>query len=341
MKKNHFCITLLIAFFFMQHSMAQFIPEYSGDHNLNLLFKLVKSNSGKTSYVYFPLSRPEIKESYPYFEAASNTNISVFEGKEKHSTFWKHTNMQLGVNLLLRMYNEESSPIHPMNFEPGIVFNHFFNPKSYSETWLNRSSTEINNYYYCTLEAKHLSNGQSGPFYIPGTDSINYENGDFSTNFVKLKFSHVNRGLLNPESYLIQTYGIRIDWGIPGTVLRIQEGLLNSYGKYRLIANYQWISRPFSLFNIKATSKLGQTDETLKFRLITRVENTYIIGNLTNFPDENTDKDRYNFNARVTLYPIDYVEMGLFVNFFVGRDYYNLKFTDKKDIWSIGLTYNL
>lgn len=146
-------------------------------------------------------------------------------------------------------------------------------------------------------------------------------------NFIRLKdirFNEIN------EFNFFQTYGVRLDVGITNTFLLMEENLMKSYGQIRLMANFQVISLVISLF---------EGDSEFKFRTILRLENTFIAGDLSHYPD--TEKDRCSFKGKLILYPEEDIRLGLYGQFYHGRDYCNLKFTDIFDIWPIGITYNL
>lgn len=277
---------------------------------------LASLNTGYDSYIITPISRPDEAEAYPYFEAGIASKIKLMNFNSEKNGFAKpNSDLEISMYFLLRMYNEESSPIHPLSFEPGITYTHYLP---------SRTATSFN---YFTFAFKHLSNGQKGEYFIPGTDTVNLQSGNFSTNYISMNYSRVNevRG-----ATFFQTYGLRLDGGIPNTVLSMEENLYNNYGQIRLMANFQFISPVISLF---------EKQPSLAFRTILRLENTYIAGDLSKYDDD--EKDRYSFKGRLSLYPESGLRMGLYTQFYVGRDYYNLKFNDIFDVWSIGITYNL
>lgn len=288
----------------------------SGQNSISIeeMHHLAALNTGYDSYITTPLSRPDTIEPYAYFEAGIASKIKLINSK-KDKIDIKYSDLELSMYFLLRMYNEESSPIHPLNFEPGLSYTHYIKPK------------HLHKFSYFTVDLKHMSNGQKGEFYIPGTDTINLGSGNFSTNFIAVKYSKVNK---IKDFTFFQTYGIRLDGGIPNTVLSMEEGLKKSYGQTRLMANFQLISPVISL---------SAKESAFKFRTTLRLENTFIAGDLSNYPDE--EKDRYNFKGKLVLYPEESIRLGLYSQFYYGRDYYNLKFTDIFDIWSVGVIYNI
>lgn len=277
---------------------------------------LASLNTGYDSYIVTPISRPDEVEPYPYFEAGIATKIKLMNFNHEEKGFKNpYSDLELSMYFLLRMYNEESSPIHPLSFEPGLTYTRYLKPKN------------AQSFSYLSFSIKHLSNGQEGDFYIPGTDTINLTSGNFSTNFITLKYAKVNEA---KEFTFFQTYGIRLDGGIPNSVLEMEPHLKNSYGQIRLMGDFQLMSPVISL---------SKNETAFKFRAILRLENTFIAGDLSNYQD--TEKDRYSFKGKLILYPEESIRLGLYTQFYYGRDYYNLKYTDIFDIWSIGLTYNL
>ena len=285
----------------------------SENASIKEMHRLAKLNSRSDNYVQTPLSSPPPNESTPYFEAGIKTCLNLINYARDQEKFkYKYADLNISMFIVIRMYDAFSSPIYPPNYQPGINYFKYFKPRK-------------NIYSYLDVELKHLSNGQSGSFYIPETDTLNLINGDFSTNFLSVKYTQIHQ---IKQFRLFQTYGLRTDWGIPNSVLSLDNQLKESYGIYRVMADFQVISPTFSFFK-----------SATKFRLLGRTENTYILGDLSNYPSE--QKYRYSLKAKLTLYPENTIKLGGFLQYYTGRDYYNIRFGNHLNIWSVGMTYNL
>lgn len=267
------------------------------------------------NYLSIPLTKEFFNTGISRLEGGFYPNIKIIDKKTK-----KNRPIELDVlfQLTFRMYKESSSPIYPLNYEPGIRFTRYFLKES-----KDTSS-------FISFDLRHFSNGQSGSFYINNSDSVNLRSGNFSTNYIMPSYTRIYR--TKSDFIFLYQLGVRFDWGIPNTVLEKSDGLENIYGNYRFQANLQAESPKFSLF-----------DKNKKYKLIFRVENTYIAGKLTkpiNNSDEGDDLERYSIKARLFLKPLQGVKAGIFLQYYNGRDYYNLRFTQETRNLSLGIIYN-
>ncbi len=88
--------------------------------------------------------------------------------------------------ILVRMYNENSVPVKTPSYMPSALFYHRVKLPSSKNSKLLNSQNQI---AFMTYRVLHHSNGQDGSYYIAGTDSVNYTNGNFSTNALEIAFS--------------------------------------------------------------------------------------------------------------------------------------------------------
>ncbi|UTW66319.1 hypothetical protein KFE94_16965 [bacterium SCSIO 12643] len=308
MKVNIFKYTFVVFL-----GILPFGTKSQSNESLVEMHRLAKLNSRSSNYISTPLNAPLHNESNTLFEAGIYANLKLINNsQDPNSLKYKYADFDFNMFLTLRMYNEFSSPIYPLNYQPGFNYIKFFKPNK-------------NTYSYLDFEIKHLSNGQSGTFYRPETDSFNLATGDFSTNYLSVKYTRIHK---IKDFRLFQTYGFRIDGGIPNSILSLESELKQSYGIYRLMADFQGISPSFSIL---------KSDK--QFLLIGRIENTYILGDLSEYHSE--QKYRYSLKAKLSLYPAEGIRFGGFIQYYTGRDYYNVRFINNISVLSLGLTFNL
>lgn len=89
--------------------------------------------------------------------------------------------------IVVRMYNETSFPVKTPSYMPSALFYHRikspFTKKIFGFfDWEEQLA-------FLTYRISHHSNGQNGTYYTVNKDSINYINGNFSTNAIEVAFS--------------------------------------------------------------------------------------------------------------------------------------------------------
>ncbi|MBL0328257.1 MAG: hypothetical protein IPP64_02270 [Bacteroidetes bacterium] len=119
-------------------------------------------------------------------------NPLIFEGQISPDFFLrlsKKRTVGLAVfpKIIIRMFNQPSMPVKTPSYMPSILFYHQLNIPFTKQLFRFFSSDE--QMAFMTYRAIHHSNGQEGNYYLTGTDSVNYRNGNFSTNAVEIAFS--------------------------------------------------------------------------------------------------------------------------------------------------------
>ena len=211
----------------------------------------------------------------------------------------------LTPQIILRMYNEESVPVKTPSYMPQITLYYSLGKK-----------LSVNNF---TLFAKiaHHSNGQQGDFYLEN-GKVNFETGNFSTNYF--------------EAGIIKTF---FDKGLNAaqffsTSFEIYPEPLSAKELNGIYSFYRWNAQ-FAIF--KLPNKLeNNKKERAKFSL--KGEFTWLFGKLY-------DWGSFSFNrfiGRLTFYyhPSFLEDIGLFIQYYHGQDYYNIYFPENRDIIRIG-----
>src|SRR5690606_5663632 len=233
------------------------------------------------------------------FEA--NINPSFVIRKRKDSKLMA----VLTPQIILRMYNEESFPIRTPSYIPQISAFYLLNKKNILE--------------YTVLFGRlaHHSNGQDGDFYRDD-GSINLESGNFSTNFIELGLIQTGYSKkLKALKSFNSSFEIHPNYWM-------QEELQGLYSGLR------WHNAFTSLiFPINRAANQDRAKFSLKAEIVFMLDN---YNDLKMF-----DLDR--INAKLTFYyhPKFFEDIGFFIQFYHGMDYYNIYFQHQVSVIRLGI----
>lgn len=232
------------------------------------------------------------------FEANINPSFVIRERKDSRIL------ALLTPQIILRMYNEESYPVRTPSYIPQISF-----------YYLANKAAALN---YSVLFGKiaHHSNGQEGNFYNED-HTINLKSGSFSTNFLEfgfIKTTYSNRLKaiktikssleIHPKSWMTQE--------LKGQFSRLRWH--NSFTSFKL---------PLK------TSHNGRANFSLK------AEVTLLLDDYNDL--ELFDLERLNAGLTFYYHPKFLEDVGLFVQFYHGMDYYNIYFNRQLSIVRFGI----
>ncbi|MBL7698682.1 MAG: hypothetical protein JNK79_11005 [Chitinophagaceae bacterium] len=286
----------------------------------------------------------------PLFEAQIRQPFLLMRGRDNQRPWRRSLAFSFNLGLNLRMYQgseNKSYPVRPINFmAPGFsvdyLLNHLF--RSMKSIALEDSS-HIKNFFTAQIYLSHYSNGQSGSFYSQDSLTSNKVDGNFSTNFIQPQLTW-SRYLEN-SGLVSAAINWRHDFGI-GDALGIEEGLRNSYGfnRLNLILQYKTGNVSFGRYRYQEAYYKKTKADTSK--VVTQVRNMgrytryvswlfraefgEIIGNVDNYPtfrNRSSEKLRGSIRFTAGYYPANARTLGLFAQVYYGRDYYNIRYTDK------------
>lgn len=249
------------------------------------------------SYVTFPFDFGNIEPLM--FEANVSPSFKIRERKDSRL---------MGVltgQIIIRMYDETSYPVRTPSYIPQITF--------YFLTGNKQASKKL------TLFGRfaHHSNGQDGTFYNED-GNINLMTGNFATNFVELgliKSSYSSR--LNAFKFFKSSVEFH-----PKTWM-----LNEMQGKY---SGFRW-HNTFLAYKLPA----GDFNKSRKANFSLKAETTLMLDNVNNM--ETFDLDRLNASLTFYYHPKFLEDIGLFVQFYHGTDYYNIYFDHRIDTIRFGL----
>lgn len=262
------------------------------------LDKMTQINQGD-SYVTFPFDFGNIEPLM--FEANVSPSFKIRERKDSRL---------MGVltsQIIIRMYDETSYPVRTPSYIPQITF--------YFLTGNKQASKKL------TLFGRfaHHSNGQDGTFYNEEDGAINLMTGNFATNFVEfgiIKSSYSNH--LNAFRFFKSSVEVH-----PKSWM-----LDEMQGRY---SGLRW-HNTFLAYKLPME---GDFKKSRKANFSLKAETTLMLDNINN--QDTFDIKR--LNARLTFYyhPKFLEDIGLFVQFYHGMDYYNIYFNHQIDTIRFGL----
>ena len=249
------------------------------------------------SYITFPTDIGNIESLM--FEA--NVNPSFIIRKRKDSKLMA----VLTPQIIIRMYNEESYPVRTPSYIPQIAFYYLASKEQPSK--------------HTTFFGKfgHHSNGQDDDFYNED-GTINIQSGNFATNFFEagiIKTSYSNR--LKAVKIFKSSFEIhRHSWML--------EELNGQYSGFRWHNTFSAFKLPMLNSNME-----GRPNFSLK------VETTLMLDNFNDL--DAFDLDRLNASIIFYYHPKFLEDVGFFVQFYHGMDYYNIYFDHQIDMIRFGI----
>lgn len=253
--------------------------------------------SQSDSYVTFPIDVGNIEPLL--FEA--NISPSFVIRKRKDSKMLA----LLTPQIIIRMYDEDSYPVKTPSYIPQLSIYYLLNKK-----------TELD---YSVLFGRlaHHSNGQDGEFYDEN-GSINLETGNFSTNFIE--FGFLQTGYSN-DLKAIKTIKNAIEIHPKYWMFKELPGIYSGL---------RWNS---SFTSFKFPINKARNQERAKFSL--KAETTVMLDNYNDLKFFDLDR----INAKLTFYyhPSFLEDIGLFIQFYHGMDYYNIYFNHQIAVIRFGM----
>jgi len=211
----------------------------------------------------------------------------------------------LTAQIIIRMYDEESLPVRTPSYIPQITAYYLLNDKMALDKH--------------TIFGKfaHHSNGQDGDFYNENGD-INLISGNFSTNFMEFGYIFNNHSpKFNAEKFFKTSLEIHPqNW--------MFEEIRGIYSGFR------W-HNTFSAFKIP----LGISDTEKRAQISLKLETMIMLDAINGW---NTfDSKRFNGSLTFYYHPKFLEEIGFFVQYYHGMDYYNIYFMHQIDVLRIGI----
>ena len=211
----------------------------------------------------------------------------------------------LTAQIIIRMYNEESLPVRTPSYMPQITAYYLLNDKKAA------------NKHTIFGKVAHHSNGQSGDFYDENGD-INLISGNFATNFMEIGYifnSHNSR--FNAEKFFKTSFEIHP-----------QSWMFEEmHGMY---SGFRW-HNTFSAFKIP----VGNSDTKKRAQISLKVETMIMLDDINGW--DTFESNRFNGSLTFYYHPKFLEEIGFFVQYYHGMDYYNIYFIHQIDVLRFGI----
>ena len=216
--------------------------------------------------------------------------------------------------IILRMQAKESFPVRTPSYMPGITF--------YFQLSDNQMGDSYSSYVFLNLQ--HHSNGQYESFFNED-GTYNTTSGDFSTNFLELGV-FVNRNLL-PFDNTIDYFRTSLEWHPDiGRSVELE-------GRYSF---FRW-NNSFRIFRFPGQQSVRKHPAGSGIpRVQTRVDTTWLFGEMSGVGLLDL-AERFVFSVTLAYRPRVLTDVSLFVNFYTGRDYYNMHFYRRINTLRLGL----
>lgn len=212
----------------------------------------------------------------------------------------------LTAQIIIRMYQEDSFPVRTPSYIPQVTI-------YYS---LDNESKLKNSSLFCRFA--HHSNGQEGNFFLDNGE-VNLKTGDFATNFFEFGIikTHFNKHF-NAHQFFKTSIEVHPE----------------NWSSNELKGKYSTVRWHNALSIFKLPVKEYQTGKK-KANISLKGETSWLFGSINNWDE--ISFDRLNFSLTFYYHPQFMEDIGLFVQFYHGLDYYNIYFNQKLDIIRFGL----
>lgn len=271
------------------------------------------------------------EQSYVTFGSGiGNLEPLILEAKFSPSYFFAKNKklwaVMVNPQVQLRILNEKSVPIRNPSYR---VYGTFFHELKF---WKNSFLGKIfydNALWYASYA--HHSNGQDGPFFVNDTTiEVNFNNGNFSTDYVELGIFTYRTKAISKNYFSIRGLKATLEYY---PMAWYSEGLRDRYGSYRIFANMGVVGPQKNLHRQKLMQWLQRS--SLEVRL------GWIFGSMNSAAKLDASK-RMIFDLYYKYYPAWFDEIAFFIRFYHGQDYYNIHFAaNELTNLSFGITSNI
>lgn len=265
------------------------------------LAKIAQVNQGD-SFITFPTDIGNLEPLM--FEA--NVNPSFVVRKRKDSRLMA----VLTAQITIRMYNEDSYPVKTPSYIPQISAYYLVGAKNSAD-----QSTIF-------VKMGHHSNGQDGSFY-DADGNINLQAGNFATNFFEMGWVKTDYSSNLKAEKIFKT-----SLEVHPRSWMLQE----LHGQY---SGLRWHN---SFLAYKLPLKMGPRG-SIKANFSLKAETIWSLDSLNDWDTFNIKR----LNASLTFYyhPKFLEDIGFFVRYYHGMDYYNIYFQHRLDVVRFGIMTEL
>ncbi len=289
---------VFVLWIFLVSSMGGLYSQSISDTTESLVLPTIAQVNQGNSYITFPTD-------------IGNLQPLWFEGNIIPNFFLRQSSNSrlLGVltpQIIIRMYQEESFPVRTPSYVPQITL--------YYQICQNKNQYQINLY----ARIAHHSNGQEESFFLDNGD-VNKRSGDFATNYLELGLIKTNYSQrLNAHQFFKTSLEYHPK---PWMALELDG----------IYSNLRW-HNSFSIFKLPSKS-VARTSQRSDISL--KLDATWLFGDVNKW--ESVSWDRLNLSLVFYYHPRFLKDIGLFVQYYSGSDYYNIYFGQHINILRFGI----
>jgi hypothetical protein len=273
---------------------------YTQEEQFDIELGLIAQVNQGNSYITFPTDIGNIEPLI--FEGNVIPNFMIRENKKSRL---------MGVltpQIIIRMYNEYSHPVKTPSYMPQITTYYLIG---------NRKKEDLLTVFG---RLAHHSNGQNDDLLLED-GSINYDSGDFATNYFEIGGIVTS---LDKKTNAVQFFKSSFEYHPENSVHRLLGGRFS---------RYRWHNE-FSAFKLPRKESINKHKAAISLDLKT----TWLFGDMGDI--DSFSFDRLQTSLTFSYYPKFLEEMGFFVQFYNGKDYYNVYFNENRTMLRFGIMTN-
>lgn len=208
--------------------------------------------------------------------------------------------------ITFRMFNEFSYPVRTPSYMPFFIIYHkvkypFLNRYNMFKLFLKEKPA-----FYLSYKYGHHSNGQNGEYFLPNSKQINYENGNFSTDYSEIASSFLTGDTLYDNFDLIS-------------------------GRFAF-EHHLGLIREDSMYNTYYYDKLSIELRALVFKKISVSTGFSAMFGHQGF------KPHFASETYISYRPSQEIsDISIFAKIYFGPDYYNLRYENNMSFITFGL----
>lgn len=268
-------------------------------------------------------------QSYITFtDGIGNLQPLIFEANLAPSYFFSSKGVRwaliLNPQVQIRMLNKVSLPIQTPSYRVGLEYYRGIN--FWDRILFDRFFYENALWF---LSVNHHSNGQDGSFYLDGTETINLQSGNFSTNYLTAGLATYSLRQIGDNYFSIRELKFHYEYHPYKWYV---EELKEIYGFYRLYASFGLLGPRHEFKETKLNEWLRKSSFSL--------QTGWIFGSLNEAPRSDASK-RLIIDFKYQYQTNWFDELAFFIRFYRGQDYYNIYFSRTLTNFTVGLSSDI
>lgn len=208
--------------------------------------------------------------------------------------------------ITFRMFNEFSVPVRTPSYMPFLIIYHKVKYPFLNRYNMFKPFLKVKPSFYMSYKYGHHSNGQNGEYFLPNSKQINYENGNFSTDYTEIATSFLTGDTIHKNVDLIS-------------------------GRFA-VEHHLGLNREDSMYNTYYYEKLSLE---LRFLILKKIS---VATGFSAMFGRNGFKPHYASETYISYRPFPTVsDISVFAKIYFGPDYYNLRYENNMSFVTFGI----